>query len=89
MRSTTRQYGAACGGTRQRHDRLLYRQEGRQRHGLPIARAGTTADMANGPVQRVEPFPDTIALLGFGRQEQPQVRLVLGDNAVVAKTGSK
>jgi hypothetical protein len=27
----------------------------------------TTADMANGPVQRVEPFPKTIALLeGLG-----------------------
>jgi uncharacterized protein len=26
-------------------------------------RGQTTVDMANGPVQRVEPFPDTIALL--------------------------
>jgi hypothetical protein len=29
-----------------------------------VARSGqTTADMANGPVQRVSPFPDTVALL--------------------------
>ena len=29
-----------------------------------VNRAGeTTADMANGPVQRVQPFPETIALL--------------------------
>jgi hypothetical protein len=29
-----------------------------------IARSGqTTADMANGPVQRVSPFPATVALL--------------------------
>jgi hypothetical protein len=29
-----------------------------------VNRAGqTTADLANGPVQRVEPFPETIALL--------------------------
>jgi len=33
-----------------------------------VSRKGeTTADMANGPIQRVSPFPDTIALLvGFG-----------------------
>jgi uncharacterized protein len=29
-----------------------------------VNRAGqTTVDMANGPVQRIEPFPETIALL--------------------------
>jgi hypothetical protein len=29
-----------------------------------LARSGqTTADMANGPIQRVQPFPETIALL--------------------------
>ena len=29
-----------------------------------VARSGqTVADMANGPVQRVSPFPDTVALL--------------------------
>jgi ankyrin repeat protein len=29
-----------------------------------VARSGqTTADMANGPVQRVSPFPETVALL--------------------------
>jgi hypothetical protein len=29
-----------------------------------IARSGqTTADMANGPVQRIQPFPETVALL--------------------------
>ena len=29
-----------------------------------VARSGqTTVDMANGPVQRIEPFPETIALL--------------------------
>jgi uncharacterized protein YbjT (DUF2867 family) len=33
-----------------------------------VSREGkTTADMANGPTQRVAPFPDTIALLeGLG-----------------------
>ena len=35
-----------------------------------VSRSGqTTADMANGPVQRIEPFPETIALLvGLGAQ---------------------
>jgi hypothetical protein len=29
-----------------------------------VARSGqTTADMANGPVQRVSPFPETVSLL--------------------------
>jgi uncharacterized protein len=29
-----------------------------------VSRSGqTTADMANGPVQRVSPYPDTVALL--------------------------
>jgi hypothetical protein len=29
-----------------------------------VSRSGqTTVDMANGPVQRVQPFPETIALL--------------------------
>jgi ankyrin repeat protein len=29
-----------------------------------VARSGqTTADMANGPVQRIQPFPETVALL--------------------------
>jgi hypothetical protein len=29
-----------------------------------VARSGrTTADMANGPVQRLRPFPETVALL--------------------------
>ncbi len=29
-----------------------------------VSRRGqTTADMANGPVQRVQPFPETVALL--------------------------
>ena len=39
----------------------------------------TTVDMANGPVQRVQPYPETIKLLeGSGREEQSQVRFVLG-----------
>ena len=44
-----------------------------------VNRAGqTTVDMANGPVQRISPFPETIKLLeGYGRQEQPQVRRLL------------
>ena len=38
----------------------------------------TTVDMANGPVQRIQPFPETIALLEkLGREEQPQVRVLL------------
>ena len=33
----------------------------------------TTVDMANGPVQRTQPYPETIALLEKpGRQEQPR-----------------
>ena len=44
-----------------------------------VNRAGqTTVDMANGPVQRTQPYPETIKLLeGLGREEQSQVRLVL------------
>ena len=44
-----------------------------------VNRAGqTTVDMANGPVQRVQPFPETITLLERPRrEEQPQVRVVL------------
>jgi len=31
---------------------------------IAVSRSGqTTADMANGPVQRVSPFPETVALL--------------------------
>ena len=31
---------------------------------LAVARSGqTTVDMANGPIQRLQPFPETIALL--------------------------
>ena len=31
---------------------------------MVVSRRGqTTADMANGPVQRIQPFPETIALL--------------------------
>ena len=38
----------------------------------------TTVDMANGPVQRIQPFPETIKLLEEPRrEEQPQVRVVL------------
>jgi len=34
---------------------------------LVSRRGQTTVDMANGPVQRIQPFPDTIALLeSFG-----------------------
>ena len=36
-------------------------------HGADVTavsrRGQTTADMANGPVQRIQPFPDTVALL--------------------------
>ena len=37
---------------------------------LAVARTGqTTIDLANGPVQRINPFPETIALLaGYGAQ---------------------
>ena len=38
----------------------------------------TTADMANAPTQRVQPFPETLATAGQARrQEQSQVRLLL------------
>ena len=37
----------------------------------------TTADMANGPVQRTQPYPEALALLEAGREEQQQVRLML------------
>ena len=37
----------------------------------------TTADMANGPVSRISPFPDTIALLvSLGAKNNGQVRLL-------------
>jgi len=48
----------------------------------------TTADMANGPVQRVEPFPETIALLEKMGAKNNR-KCVSCDNAVAAKTGSK
>ncbi len=56
---------------------------------MAVNREGrTTADMANGPVQRVEPFPDTIALLvKMGARNNH--KCVSCDNAVVAKPGSK
>ena len=39
----------------------------------------TTADMANGPVQRTQPYPEALKLLEkLGLEEQPQVRVVLG-----------
>ena len=44
-----------------------------------VARSGqTTADMANGPVQRISPYPgDRRAAREAGIEEQPQVRVVL------------
>ena len=38
----------------------------------------TTVDMANGPVQRMQPWPETIKFLErHRREEQPQVRVLL------------
>ncbi len=38
----------------------------------------TTADMANGPVQRIQPWPEALALLEkLGRREQPPLRVLL------------
>ena len=44
-----------------------------------VARSGqTTADMANGPVQRVSPIPATVAPCSRTRiEEQPQMRGLL------------
>ena len=44
-----------------------------------VARSGqTTADMANGPVQRISPYPgDRRAAREARIEEQPQVRVVL------------
>ena len=44
-----------------------------------INRSGqTTIDVANGPVQRTQPYPETIKLLeSLGADQQPQVRDVL------------
>ena len=43
-----------------------------------VARTGqTTADMANGPVQRISPFLDTVALLESLGREQSPLRVVL------------
>ena len=47
---------------RQRADPLP-RLEGRRRQGGQPRSGQTTVDMANGPVQRVQPFPETVALL--------------------------
>ena len=46
---------------------------------LAVNREGqTTIDMANGPVQRVQPWPEVIAYLEEpGREEQPQVPVLL------------
>ena len=56
---------------------------------MAVSREGrTTADMANGPVQRVEPFPETIALLEkLGSKNNH--KCVSCDNVVAAKAGSK
>ena len=47
---------------------------------MAVNRAGqTTVDMANSPEQRTQPFPETIALLESGREEQQQLpRLQVG-----------
>ena len=57
---------------------LLSRVEGRDVTG--VNRAGqTTIDLANGPVQRIAAVPgDDCAAREAGREEQPQVRVVLG-----------
>ena len=46
---------------------------------MVVSRRGqTTVDMANGPVQRIQPFPETIAVAGgAGGGEQPQLRILL------------
>jgi ankyrin repeat protein len=43
---------------------------------MAVARSGqTTADMANGPVQRIQPFPETVALLeSLGAKNNHQCR---------------
>ena len=48
----------------------------------------TTADMANGPVQRTQPYPEALALLvKLGLEEQQQVRLLLGLVGQVGQVG--
>jgi hypothetical protein len=44
-----------------------------------VSRSGqTTLDMANGPVQRVQPYPETVTLLEkHGREEQSPLRQLL------------
>ena len=61
-RSRGQHRAASCRGARRQRDDPLSRVEGRRREsGQP--RGQTTADMANGPVQRIQPFPETLALL--------------------------
>jgi ankyrin repeat protein len=56
---------------------------------MAVSREGrTTVDMANAPVQRVEPFPATIALLeSMGAKNNH--KCVSCDNAVVKATGAR
>ena len=46
-----------------------------------------TVDMANGPVQRISPFLDTVALLEAWGQKQPQMRSVLGRGRALTVCG--
>ena len=56
-----------------------------------VNRAGlTTVDMANGPVQRTQPYPGNHqAARESRRQEQPQVRLLLRKGHREAKVQAK
>ena len=50
----------------------------------------TTADMANGPVQRTQPYPEALeAAREAGLEEQPQVRVVLDASGRASATSMR
>ena len=88
-RGLRRQHRAAPGrGARRRRDDPVSRLEGRRSDA--VNREGqSTADMANGPVQRTQPYPRSARSAGQARREESrQVRVLLGRHAVEGRYGA-
>ena len=83
---------ARCCGTRRQRDDPVPRGPRRGRQGR-VAYGRTVVDMANGPVQRLRPFPETIALLEkLGGEEPASLRVLLGPKVLTGHpmmTGSR
>ena len=78
-------HNAAARGDRELIEYLV----GRGADVTVLTRKGeTTADMANGPVQRVTVFPEIVALLErLGLEEQRQLRVLLTDRRFFQEDG--